>query len=70
MKKNKNTEKDKGKKEFTTCCYPRDRVNSRAAREWMKIHAGSGAGPGQDKNLKANKRTALRIFGGKKEFML
>ncbi len=68
MKKNKNTEKDKGKKEFITCRYPEDRVNSRAAREWMKVHAGSdsGARPGQDKNLKANKRTALRIFGGKK----
>jgi len=63
MKNNNDQSKetDKDKKEIITCRYPEDKVNSQAARQWMKAQTGHGQG----KNIRANKRTALRLYGKK-----
>ncbi|RQD76721.1 MAG: hypothetical protein D5R97_03815 [Candidatus Syntrophonatronum acetioxidans] len=59
--KNKNNLKN-NQEAPVTCAFPRDKFNSQAARQWMKNQGGKG----QEKNLSANKRTLLRLFGAKK----
>ncbi len=60
MKKDKKESPDK-KTEPVTCCLSKDQVNLRAARGWMKYYSRKGL----EGNLCPNKRTTLRLFGGK-----
>ncbi len=50
------------RQEPLNCSFPRDKVNSRAAKQWMRNQTRGG----QSENLSANKRTLLRLFGAKK----
>lgn len=44
-----------------TCCLSTDQVNLRAAEGWLKVYSRQG----MEADLCSNKRTMLRLFGGK-----
>lgn len=53
------TPKNHKEREFITCRFSEDKVNSQVAENWMKNFIQ----PGRERGIGKNKRTILRIFG-------